>query len=352
MQTRGRAAAAKAVEIGKAMTKRSLSKGGLRKTAKHAIGKSAPNSSVSAVVSASTGAGGHHPLEVCAPAEERQPAARLATPPKTEDPTLATLRSPITHRLVHIPQSDLHATFLTRASQHLISVDSRFKALLDQHTPHFFSPQGLAEGMDPFKMLTRGILSQQVSNAAARSIIRKFILLFGEADGEGNPPEDFFPTPQMVLEKPVEVLRTAGLSGRKCEYVLDLSARFVDGRLNAHDMLHDSDETIIEKLVQVHGIGKWSMAQTMSFANVGAEMFLIFALKRPDVMSTGDLGIQRGMAVWTGKSITNAKGKTGKWKYMSEKEMIEEAEKWKPYRSLGCWLMWRVDGPVSAPAVP
>ena len=85
---------------------------------------------------------------------------------------------------------------------------------------------------------------------------------------------------------------------------------------------------------------------------LGAEMFLMFALKRPDVLSTGDLGIQRGMALWTGKNIANAKGKTGKWKYMGEKEMLEEGEKWRPYRSLGSWCMWRVEGPVSALAMP
>ena len=80
-------------------------------------------------------------------------------------------------------------------------------------------------------------------------------------------------------------------------------------------------------------------------------MFLMFALKRPDVLSTGDLGIQRGMAIWTGKNIANAKGKTGKWKYMSEQDMLAEGEKWRPYRSIGAWCMWRVDRTVSAPAV-
>ena len=81
-------------------------------------------------------------------------------------------------------------------------------------------------------------------------------------------------------------------------------------------------------------------------------MFLMFALKRPDVLSTGDLGIQRGMAVWTGKNIAKAKGNTSKWKYMTEREMIEEAEKWRPFRSLGAWCMWRVQGPSSAPVAP
>ena len=81
-------------------------------------------------------------------------------------------------------------------------------------------------------------------------------------------------------------------------------------------------------------------------------MFLMFALKRPDVLSTGDLGIQRGMAVWTGKNINNAKGKTSKWKYLSEAEMLEEADKWRPYRSLGAWSMWRVESAMSAPVQP
>ena len=97
-----------------------------------------------------------------------------------------------------------------------------------------------------------------MSGAAAKSITKRFVLLFVEADDEGQPPEGWFPTPDMVLKKSPEVLRTAGLSGRKAEYILDLSARFADGRLNAHDMIHDSDEEIIQKLVEVRGIGQWS----------------------------------------------------------------------------------------------
>ena len=163
---------------------------------------------------------------------------------------------------------------MSRATKHLISVDPRFKALLDKHHCHLFSPEGLSEGVDPFKALVCGILSQQVSGAAARSITRKFILLFtAPADDEGNPPHGFFPTPHDVLEKTPEVLRTAGLSGRKVEYVLDLSARFKDGRLNAEDMVKESDESIIEKLVQVHGIGRWSTLSSISGLTIGAEMF-------------------------------------------------------------------------------
>jgi DNA-3-methyladenine glycosylase II len=177
-----------------------------------------------------------------------------------KNPTLATLTSPATHRLLHIPHQDTHQSFLQRASQHLISVDSRFKALLDKHLCHLFSPKGLAEGVDPYNSLVTGIISQQVSGAAAKSIRRKFILLFtGPVDGDGNPPEGFFPKPQDTLTKNVQELRSAGLSARKAEYIIDISERFVDGRLNAQSMIDDTDEEIMEKLVQVKGIGPWSV---------------------------------------------------------------------------------------------
>jgi DNA-3-methyladenine glycosylase II len=254
----------------------------------------------------------------------------------------------VTHRLLHIPQLDHHKSFLARASEHLISFDPRFKILLEKHHCHLYSPEGLAEGVDPYNSLVTGIISQQVSGAAAKSIRRKFILLFTTPDEEGNPPSGYFPTPHDALTKTIPELRTAGLSARKAEYVLDVSARFADGRLNTQDMIHDTDEEIKEKLIQVKGLGPWSTS-IPDLTDKGAEMFLMFTLKRPDVLSTTDLGIQRGMALWTGKikdTKNNKKqaAKSGKWKYMVEKEMVEEAEKWKPYRSVGSWCMWKVDG--------
>ena len=147
-----------------------------------------------------------------------------------------------------------------RAQKHLISVDPRFAELIEKHHCHLFSPEGLSEGVDPYKALVCGILSQQVSAPAAKSITRKFILLFTPpGDDEGNPPQGYFPTPQEVLRKTPEEIRTAGLSGRKVEYLLDLSTRFADGRLNAHDMVNESDEMIIHRLVEVRGIGRWSI---------------------------------------------------------------------------------------------
>jgi len=91
-------------------------------------------------------------------------------------------------------------------------------------------------------------------------------------------------------------------------------------------------EEVLEELVKVRGLGKWSV-----------EMFACFGLKRMDVFSTGDLGIQRGMAVLEGKDVSKLKGKGGgKWKYMSEKDMLEISSKFAPYRSVLMWYLWRI----------
>jgi DNA-3-methyladenine glycosylase II len=165
-----------------------------------------------------------------------------------------------------------------------------------------------------------------VSGAAAKSIKNKFIALFEQQ------PSVRFPHPSQVAVKSIEELRTAGLSQRKAEYIKGLAEKFVNGDLSAQ-MLHDaSDEEVMEKLIAVRGLGKWSV-----------EMFACFALKRMDVFSLGDLGVQRGMAAFVGRDIAKLKAKGGKWKYMSEQDMIELSNKFSPYRSLFMWYMWRVE---------
>ncbi|KAI3069577.1 hypothetical protein CBS147353_7088 [Aspergillus niger] len=130
----------------------------------------------------------------------------------------------------------------------------------------------------------------------------------------------------------ISTLRTAGLSQRKAEYIHGLSEKFANGELSARMLLNASDEELVEKLTAVRGLGKWSV-----------EMFACFALKRIDVFSTGDLGVQRGCAVFVGKDVNKLKGKGGgKFKYMPEKDMLELAAKFAPYRSLFMWYMWRV----------
>jgi len=121
--------------------------------------------------------------------------------------------------------------------------------------------------------------------------------------------------------------------------VRDVAEHFLDGRLSAEILSTAPDSEVVEKLVSIRGIGNWS-----------AEMFLLFGLKRMDVFSTGDLGIQRGMAAYLGKDVAKLKkngggakggGAKGKWKYLSEEEMLRCSEKFRPYRSLFMWYMWK-----------
>lgn len=216
---------------------------------------------------------------------------------------------------------------LDEACAHLIKADERLRPVIEKHHCRIFSPEGLAEKIDPFRSLASGIMAQQVSGAAAKSIKNKFVGLF--------PPESCptgFPPPALVAATSLPRLREAGLSQRKAEYIQGLAAKFDSGELTVAMLMNGSDEEVMEKLVAVRGLGRWSV-----------EMFMCFGLKRLDVFSTGDLGVQRGMAAFVGRDVAKLKNKGGKWKYMSEKDMVEMSERFSPYRSLFMWYMWRVE---------
>ncbi|KAI1165558.1 DNA glycosylase [Nemania serpens] len=285
--------------------------------------------------------------------------------------TLATLLSPETSRIVtnkktrsrspsasptkksaqdvSAPKAAATANILEEGNRFLVSVDPRMRPLVEKHHCRMFSPEGLAEEIDPFESLCSGIISQQVSGAAAKSIKKRFIGLFyeGEEDpdadeeaksGDGHPNEDGaqerrFPHPSQVVEKSLETLRTAGLSQRKAEYLSGLAEKFVNGELSAQLLADAPYEEVIAQLTAVRGLGLWS-----------AEMFACFALKRIDVCSLGDLGVQRGMAAFVGRDVAKLKSKGGgKYKYMSLADMQALSEKFKPYRTLFMWYMWRVE---------
>lgn len=114
----------------------------------------------------------------------------------------------------------------------------------------------------------------QVSGQAAASIRKKFTALFPDS----HPA---FPSPSAVLALDIPTLRTAGLSQRKAEYITGLAEKFASGEFTTEGLVGARDEELIEKLVAVRGLGRWSV-----------EMFACFGLKRMDVFSTGDLGVQ------------------------------------------------------------
>lgn len=165
---------------------------------------------------------------------------------------------------------------LEQACAHLIRADPRLQPLIEKYHCHLFSPEGLAEVVDPFQSLCSSIMAQQVSGAAASSIKAKFIgLFFGKEEGRAQD-EDVFPSPAQIAPCDVAFLRTAGLSARKAEYIKGLAQQWVDGDLTNAMLIKASDEEIIEKLTAVRGLGLWSV-----------QMFACFALRRTDIFSTG-----------------------------------------------------------------
>lgn len=256
------------------------------------------------------------------PKPRSRAVARLADPRGTNAPLLspetsrvASSKPPIDGQVKPGSQPETAtttATLLTDACAHLIAVEPRLQPLIEAHHCRIFSPEGLAEEIDPFESLASGIISQQVSGAAAKAIKARFIALFDPAAAAAATTTTLskrFPTPSQVAAASVEALRGAGLSQRKAEYLRGLAERFGTGELTAALLADAPYDEVLEKLTAVRGLGRWSV-----------EMFACFGLKRMDVFSTGDLGVQRGMAAFAGRDVSKLKAKGGgnKWKYSKE----------------------------------
>jgi DNA-3-methyladenine glycosylase II len=161
---------------------------------------------------------------------------------------------------------------------------------------------------DAYGALLRAIVGQQLSTKAARTIYLRVLDLF---DGRT-------PAPEQLLEADEEALRGAGLSGRKVEYVRDLARHVVSGELELDRLGQLSDEEVIEEIVAVRGLGRWT-----------AEMFLLFHLERPDVLSGGDLGIRKAIQIEYGLD-----------EMPTPTEVLEIGERWRPHRSLASLYLW------------
>ncbi|MBW3567376.1 MAG: DNA-3-methyladenine glycosylase [Proteobacteria bacterium] len=161
----------------------------------------------------------------------------------------------------------------------------------------------------PFPALLRAIVYQQLSGKAAATIHGRVMDLF---------PGRAHPTPEQILEASETALRGAGLSRAKLLAIRDLAARVQDGTVPSLRRLRTmEDEAIIERLVAVRGVGRWT-----------AEMLLIFTLGRPDVLPMNDLGIHRGFCrVYGGEPDPG--------------RLLAQGENWRPYRSVASWYLWR-----------
>jgi DNA-3-methyladenine glycosylase II len=161
---------------------------------------------------------------------------------------------------------------------------------------------------DAYGALLRAIVGQQLSTKAARTIYGRVCELFGGTT----------PSPEQLLEASAEDLRACGLSGRKVEYVRDLASHVLSGELELERLDDLADEEVVEEIVAVRGLGRWT-----------AEMFLLFHLERPDVLSGGDLGIRKAIQVEYGMK-----------EMPTPQRVLEVGEPWRPHRSLASLYLW------------
>ena len=196
------------------------------------------------------------------------------------------------------------------ACKHLSKRDRVMRKLVADHGQARLFSRG-----DAFTTLARSIVGQQISVKAAQSVWDKLLVLLGQDLALERRPL----SAQGLLEQPIDAMRGVGLSARKVEYLRDLAVHFATDRVHVMQWSEMSNEAIIEELIDIRGIGRWT-----------AEMFLIFHLMRADVLPLDDLGLLKGISInyFSGEPVSRA-------------EARDIAEAWAPYRTVGTWYLWR-----------
>jgi DNA-3-methyladenine glycosylase II len=193
-----------------------------------------------------------------------------------------------------------------RARRHLTAADPVMADLIRRAGP---CRLGASRAADPFFLLLRAIVSQQLSTKAAATIFGR---LCGQFPGGA-------PTPTRLLALPEATLRSVGLSGNKTRFVRDLASRVRDGRLDLKALDTSDDATALAALTAVLGIGTWT-----------AEIFLLFQLHRPDILPVGDLGLLTAM-----QRVYRLRARP------TPARALKLAEPWRPHRSVAAWYLWR-----------
>jgi len=212
---------------------------------------------------------------------------------------------------------------MRKAVNHLKKSDPVMRAIIDR-----LGPCRMQFGPPEFHSLAEAIVYQQLNGKAAETIFKRFAALAGEPL-----------TPEGILKLSDEQMRGAGLSKQKSAYLKDLAAKTASGLVDFARLLELPDAEVVEHLTQVKGIGVWT-----------AQMFLMFTLKRENVLPTGDFGVRMAMfkhyldrpRTKAGKkSATPRKGRKRKIKLPRPEQMEKIAKRWEPYRSVACWYLWK-----------
>jgi DNA-3-methyladenine glycosylase II len=195
-----------------------------------------------------------------------------------------------------------------RAAEEFLSArDGVLKKLIQKHGPYDLSPPAK---VNVFSALVRSIGHQQLTGKAAETILGRLKIRLNDKV-----------TPKSLLALTVEELRAVGLSNAKARSLIDLANKCLDNTVPSHRRLRSlSDEDIVEALCQVRGIGPWT-----------GHMFLMSQMGRLDVLPTGDYGVRKGFTMAYKKR-----------ELVTPKALEKSAEKWRPYRSVASWYMWRV----------
>lgn len=192
---------------------------------------------------------------------------------------------------------------------HLARADDVMAALIEQFGPLDLEERRRGRPTDAYGALLRSIVGQQLSVKAARSIYGRLVDLFGGST----------PSPRELLDADPETVRSVGLSRPKVAYIRDLAQHVEDGELHLNSLDDMSDEAVVTELTAVKGLGEWT-----------AHMFLMFHLRRPDVLPVGDLGVRR--------AVERQYGLEG----MPDAETLGRlGERWAPYRTLASLYLWQ-----------
>ena len=202
------------------------------------------------------------------------------------------------------PSQVLNNALLKKGCRVLAAADPCLGRWIKAIGPLSFRPRP-----ERFHSLCRAIIGQQLSNAAARTIHRRFLSLFAPARN---------PTPVRLLKLKPRLLRSCGLSEKKAFYLRELAAAFDGGHLQRRRLSKMGDEEIIELLIPLPGIGRWT-----------AEMFLIFCLGRPDIFSIGDLALRAGAEKVAGRKL-------------KDRELLARTAGWAPWRSVASLYLWKI----------
>jgi DNA-3-methyladenine glycosylase II len=190
------------------------------------------------------------------------------------------------------------------AVQYLCKVDSNLEKIIKIVGKYSINIRN-----DPFQSLVESIIYQQLAGKAANAIYNRFINYYNNKQI----------TPTLILNSPNDNLKKVGLSNRKIDYLKDLALHVYDGRINLEELPKMNDDEIINKLVNVKGIGRWT-----------SEMFLIFSLGRQDILPVTDLGVRK--AIQKIYSLSELP---------KPNIMMEIAKPWRPYRSIATWYLWK-----------